>query len=136
MIGKLKMRCGAQFTSKMEGMMNDLSIGAEHKQDFLRYLRTVRGGPASGVDASSTSSTAIPDVELEVQVLTTGYWPTYGALDVALPPVMHLCTQIFKEYYDTKTSHRRLQWVHRLGGATVRGQFRRGAYDMQVCCSR
>eukprot|EP01034_Spumella_vulgaris_P028869 gene28869-35811_t len=29
-IGKLQLRCGAQFTAKMEGMLNDLSICAEH----------------------------------------------------------------------------------------------------------
>jgi cullin 1 len=33
------MCCGAQFTSKMEGMLNDLSIGADHQRDFVESLR-------------------------------------------------------------------------------------------------
>ena len=34
MISKLKADVGAQFTSKMEGMMNDLTTGLEHKKKF------------------------------------------------------------------------------------------------------
>ena len=30
MIGKLKLICGAQFTSKMEGMLNDLNVASDH----------------------------------------------------------------------------------------------------------
>lgn len=33
MIGKLKHRCGAQFTGKMEGMMNDLAVGLDHQKE-------------------------------------------------------------------------------------------------------
>ena len=35
MISKLKLRCGAQFTGKMEGMLADLQVGADHN----RYVR-------------------------------------------------------------------------------------------------
>ena len=40
MIGKLKLRCGAQFTGKMEGMLNDLSIGLDHAKSFEEYCKT------------------------------------------------------------------------------------------------
>jgi hypothetical protein len=33
-------RCGAQFTSKMEGMLNDLSIGADTSRAFSEFVRT------------------------------------------------------------------------------------------------
>ena len=39
MIGKLKLRCGAQFTGKMEGMLNDLAIGDDHKADFDSHIK-------------------------------------------------------------------------------------------------
>jgi len=39
MIGKLKLRCGAQFTGKMEGMLNDLIIGADHTKEFEDHCR-------------------------------------------------------------------------------------------------
>lgn len=37
--GKLKLKCGSQFTSKMEGMMNDLAIGGDHEAAFSAYLK-------------------------------------------------------------------------------------------------
>jgi cullin 1 len=39
MIAKLKLRCGAQFTSKMEGMLNDLAIGNDHQTAFESYVK-------------------------------------------------------------------------------------------------
>ena len=35
-IGKFKLKCGAQFTYKMEGMLNDLSTGKDHVENFKR----------------------------------------------------------------------------------------------------
>ena len=46
----------------MEGMLNDLAIGADHQTDFDRYCR----------ENSSSSK-----IEFGVQVLTTGHWPSY-----------------------------------------------------------
>lgn len=40
MIGKLKLRCGAQFTGKMEGMLNDLNIGLDHAKSFEEYSKS------------------------------------------------------------------------------------------------
>jgi cullin 1 len=39
MISKLKSKCGAQFTAKMEGMLNDLAIGTEHGANFEKYCK-------------------------------------------------------------------------------------------------
>jgi cullin 1 len=67
-----------------------------------------------------------------MKVLTTGYWPTYKVQEINLPPVMKKCNQFFQEFYCVKTSHRRLQWVHMLGNATVKGCFGNKSYDFQV----
>lgn len=50
MAGKLKLRCGSQFTSKMEGMMNDLAIGGDHEAAFERYLKDGQDGGSVDVD--------------------------------------------------------------------------------------
>ena len=34
------------------------------------------------------------------QVLTTGNWPTYKAMDLNLPPIMQRCVQFFQQYYN------------------------------------
>ena len=120
MLGKLKLRCGAQFTGKMEGMLNDLSIGLDHAKSFEEHCK------------SSEIKAHLGKAEFAVQVLTTGYWPSYRALDVVLPPVMSKCTQIFKEFYDVKTTHRRLQWIHTLGNVNIKGTYGKKTYDFQV----
>lgn len=117
MIGKLKMRCGAQFTAKMEGMLNDLSIGGDHAKSFEDYC--------------NKEPNKIK-IDFTVQVLTTGYWPTYKALELNLPSNMQRCLVIFKDFYDSKTNHRRLQWIHSLGQAVVRGIFGKKTFDFQV----
>jgi len=106
MISKLKLRCGAQFTGKMEGMLNDLAIGGDHQTEFDAFQKKHNN--------SSSGS-----IEFGVQVLTTGHWPSYKPLEISMPPLMVRCMNLFKTYYDSKTSHRRLQWVHSLGNATV-----------------
>ncbi|RHY77671.1 hypothetical protein DYB38_000920 [Aphanomyces astaci] len=117
MISKLKLRCGAQFTGKMEGMLNDLAIGGDHQAEFDVFQKSHNHGA----------------IEFGVQVLTTGHWPSYQPLQVHLPPPMVKCMSLFKTYYDSKTSHRRLQWVHSLGNATVRATYaNKKWYDLQV----
>jgi cullin 1 len=95
MIAKLKLKCGAQFTAKMEGMLNDLSIGADHAKSFEEYLKVASS--ANAVNAHTQALVqAMGKIDFSVQVLTTGYWPTYKTCDVNLPTTMQKCTQVFK----------------------------------------
>jgi cullin 1 len=76
--------------------------------------------------------TLLPPLLL-LQVLTTGYWPTYKPLDVVMPAEMVACTQIFREYYDDKHNKRRLQWIHSLGNVTVKSRYPKNKiYDLQI----
>jgi len=108
MIAKLKLRCGAQFTSKLEGMVTDMNLSSDMQSAFSEHLR----------DKEIKLET-----DLSVQVLTTGFWPTYKSDDLNLPAEMLQCIETFKSFYDSRTSHRRLRWVHSLGSATVLGCF-------------
>ncbi len=45
---------------------------------------------------------------------------------------MQKAINVFKEYYDVKTTHRRLQWAYILGNATVKSTFNKKSYDIQV----
>ena len=122
MITKLKQRCGSQFTGKMEGMLNDLSIGVDHQAEFKEHYDSKQEGAAEAVDFT-------------VQVLTTGYWPTYPTFDAIMPADMSRAQTIFQEYYNEKkeTSKRRLQWIWGLGNATVRGSWpNKKNFDLQV----
>ena len=121
MIGKLKLRCGAQFTSKLEGMVTDMNLSSDMQTAFSEHIR---------------EKEVKLDTDLTVQVLTTGFWPTYKSDDLNLPKELVACIETFRAFYDGRTSHRRLRWVHSLGSATVLGQFTPGGktkkHDLMV----
>jgi len=111
MIGKLKLLMGAQFTSKLEGMFNDMRQAAEHVTDFQRFCME--------------RQLDVGGIELTVQTLTTGFWPSYPIDDIQLPTELSLGLQHFKVYYDTRTSNRRLTWIHELGTVTMGANLKR-----------
>jgi len=123
MIAKLKLRCGAQFTVKMEGMVKDLLTGDDLKRAFKEQFKGSGGVQAEGA--------LIADIDFSVEVLTTGHWPTYKMVDVALPETMTECMQVYQKFFDGLTQHRCLKWVHSLGNATIKATYKR-PYDLQV----
>merc|ERR1719449_238794 len=53
-------------------------------------------------------------------MLTHGYWPTYTSPeDLAIPPEIQKCVEMFTEYYAEKQTHRKLRWVHTMGKNTL-----------------
>ncbi|CAH2071938.1 unnamed protein product [Thlaspi arvense] len=106
---KLKQQCGGQFTSKMEGMVTDLTLARENQNNFEEYL--------------GNNPAANPGIDLTVTVLTTGFWPSYKSFDINLPSEMVKCVEVFKGFYETKTKHRKLTWIYSLGTCNINGKF-------------
>lgn len=71
-------------------------------------------------------------MELSVQVLTTGSWPAYTALECTLPPEVARLHEDFKLFYLNKHSGRKLVWHHSLATATLRAHFPRGRKELAV----
>ena len=71
-------------------------------------------------------------LDFGVQVLTTGFWPTYKSPEVTLTPEMSECMDVFKEWHDNKHQKRKLTWMFSLGNASVRATFGKKSYDLQV----
>ncbi|GLT42501.1 hypothetical protein SLA2020_164970 [Shorea laevis] len=115
---KLKQQCGAQFTSKMEGMVTDLTLARENQTGFEGYL--------------SSNPAAHPGLDLTVTVLTTGFWPSYKSFDLNLPAEMVRCVEVFKGFYETKTKHRKLTWIYSLGTCHVNGKFEQKTIELVV----
>lgn len=65
---------GGQFTSKMVGMLNDVTVGREQQTKFEEYI--------------SNNPQSNPRVDLSVTILTTGHWPSYKRSDINLPSEM------------------------------------------------
>ena len=115
MISKLKMQCGTHFTSKMEGMLNDLAVGADQKGEFDEHMKQHNS-----------------KIDFSVQVLTTGFWPTYNSPTIAISPEMTKCIKVFKDWHDKRHAQRKLSWVFSLGNATVCANFGKKTYDLIV----
>ena len=98
-------------------MLNDIHGGNPRGMAFKDYLQSQRR--------------TIPIKGFEVRVLTTGFWPLYPMMKINVPTEMQECMTAFTDHYMSHTNHRTLNWVHRLGFATVRGNFKKW-YDLQV----
>lgn len=107
-LSRLKQQCGAQFTSKMEGMVMDLTLAREKQQCFDEWMR---------------NKEKRLKIDLNVTVLTTGFWPTYKAMDLALPQEMVDGVEMFKQFYEQENKHRRLAWFYSLGMCNLKANF-------------
>ncbi|KAM7255883.1 hypothetical protein ACFE04_011624 [Oxalis oulophora] len=118
MISKLKTECGSQFTNKLEGMFKDIELSKEINESFRQ---------------SSQARTKLPSgIEMSVHVLTTGYWPTYPPMDVRIPHELNAYQDIFKEFYLSKHSGRRLMWQNSLGHCVLKVEFPKGRKELAV----
>ncbi|EHB14327.1 Cullin-4B [Heterocephalus glaber] len=117
MLSKLKHECGAAFTSKFEGMFKDIELSKDTMIQFKQYMQNQN----------------VPgNIELTVNMLTMGYWPTYMPMEVHLPPEMVKLQEIFKTFYLGKHSGRKLQWQSTLGHCVLKAEFKEGKKELQV----
>ncbi|XP_055769914.1 cullin-4A-like isoform X2 [Salvelinus fontinalis] len=117
MLSKLKHECGAAFTSKLEGMFKDMELSKDVMIQFKQYTQ----------NQSEPSQ-----LELTVNILTMGYWPSYTPMEVHLPPEMVKLQEVFKLFYLGKHSGRKLQWQPTLGHAVLKTEFKEGKKELQV----
>ena len=111
-VAQFKEQYGSQFTSKMEGMIQDTTEFHNVVDDYLA---------------------------LSVRVLIQGYWPTTVWPTIAsieqssyLHEELVMCKEAFEEYYADKHSNRQLSWIWSLGHATVTAFFGDVSYDLQL----
>lgn len=75
LLSKLKQYFGGQFTSKMEGMLTDVTTARDQQANFEE-------------ECMSKHPESNHRVDLSVTVLTTGYWPSYKTSNINLPSEM------------------------------------------------
>uniref|UniRef100_A0A673BBU4 Cullin-4A n=1 Tax=Sphaeramia orbicularis TaxID=375764 RepID=A0A673BBU4_9TELE len=120
MLSKLKHECGAAFTSKLEGMFKDMELSKDIMIQFKQYMQ----------NQSEPSN-----IELTVNILTMGYWPSYTPMEV------HLCLDCFVICHQLTFNilrhflmfaGRKLQWQPTLGHAVLKAEFKEGKKEVQV----
>ncbi|KAL8623970.1 Cullin-4A [Nucella lapillus] len=93
MLSKLKQECGGGFTSKLEGMFKDMELSKDIVLAFKQHQQYL--------DTSGA-------IDLTVNILTMGYWPTYTPCEVLLPAEMVHLQEVFKKFYLGKHTTRGL----------------------------
>lgn len=108
MLLKLKQECGSAFTSRLEGMFKDMELSRELVINFKQYLIN-----------------AMPDykIDMNVALLTTGYWPTYTPIEVLVPKQLVQYQEIFTKFYVSKHMGRKLTWQPNLGHCVLKAFF-------------
>eukprot|EP01118_Nematostelium_gracile_P018644 TRINITY_DN835_c0_g1_i2.p1 TRINITY_DN835_c0_g1~~TRINITY_DN835_c0_g1_i2.p1 ORF type:complete len:640 (+),score=177.01 TRINITY_DN835_c0_g1_i2:139-2058(+) len=119
MIAKLKTECGYQFTSKLEGMFTDMKLSLDTMENFKSYLRSQDTNPLDGID-------------LNVYVLTTGFWPTQTTTNCSLPAEILKCCEVFKKFYLSNHNGRRINWQTNMGSADLKAFFPSKKHELNV----
>lgn len=117
-LSKLKQECGGGFTSKLEGMFKDMELSKDINVAFKQYL--------------NVNTHNLAPIDMTVSILTMGYWPTYPVMDVTLPDQMVRFQEIFKDFYLSKHSGRKLQWQPTLGHCVLKASFKNGPKELVV----
>eukprot|EP01059_Diplonema_ambulator_P005428 TRINITY_DN1515_c0_g2_i2.p1 TRINITY_DN1515_c0_g2~~TRINITY_DN1515_c0_g2_i2.p1 ORF type:complete len:776 (+),score=305.97 TRINITY_DN1515_c0_g2_i2:39-2330(+) len=117
LISKLKMRQGAPYTSKLEGMITDKNVSQDLQAKFKAY------------QAKHNISFGF---EYTMQVLTMGCWPAFPMHTLKLPEQVEVAMSKFQEFYDSITQSRKLRWVHSLSTVTLDAVFNKQKFQLQL----
>lgn len=118
MLSKLKQECGGGFTSKLEGMFKDMELSKDINIAFRQHMGHL--------------DKEYQIIDLTVNILTMGYWPTYPLMEVTMPAQLVELQSIFNKFYLAKHSGRKLQWQPTLGHCVLKASFDHGPKDLQV----
>ena len=119
MLSKLKQECGGGFTSKLEGMFKDMDLSKDINVAYKQYV-------------AHLNQPELNTMDLTVNILTMGFWPTYPPTEVTLPDEMVKSQEVFKRFYLGKHSGKKLQWQPTLGFCVLRSAFPMGLKEIQV----
>ncbi|PHH60384.1 hypothetical protein CDD81_1697 [Ophiocordyceps australis] len=118
-LSRMKQELGQQFTSKFEGMFRDLSASGDLTSGYRHYMSKLGDWPS---------------IELNVNVLTTNYWPHEimgrqasigegSRISCTYPRQIKTLQASFGQYYLADRSGRKLTWVGTMGSADIKCTF-------------
>jgi len=118
MISKLKAECGSQFTQHLEGMFKDIELSREIMTNFRQ--------------ATEGDQKLSNGIEMGVNVITAGCWPTYPSVDVKLPSHLSVLQERFESFYLGKYSGRKLTWQNSQSHCVLKTRFANGQKELSV----
>lgn len=124
MVSQLKAECGYQFTTKLEGMFNDMRISRDTREAYNVYKK-------SALAKDTQNKPQHKPLGIDFDVLTTGYWPSQNVPVCSLPAPVQLAIDQFSEFYLQKHTGRKLSWQTSTGSAELRATF--GTEPSKLC---
>lgn len=112
MISRVRKECGASFSSNLENMFKDIDIS----NDLMSKFR-LRNKNSNAFD-------------LEVQVLTSGCWPSYDTDAINLPGIVQERLEIYKKFYVHINNGRQLKWTTSLSHCIIAANFPKGRKEL------
>lgn len=99
MISKLKQACGYEYTVKLQRMFQDIGTSKTLNARYREHL---------------TKLNIVPDMDFNIQVLSSGSWPFNQSYSFSLPSELERSYQRFNEYYTSVHSGRKLNWLYQM----------------------
>ena len=121
MVSELKAECGFQFTTKLDGMFNDMRISKEMRESYDVHKRNQENQTLEG-----------KILDIEVDVLTLGNWPSQNVKPCTLPQCVQDAIGRFESFYLEKHTGRKLSWQTSAGQAEIRAVFGTRRHDLCV----
>ena len=81
----LEAECGYLFTSKLEGMFNDMQISKETTEKYRSHEKSLNIATTETSTDPRDNENRGKSVDVKVSVLTTGYWPRVKMFLLASP---------------------------------------------------
>jgi cullin 3 len=100
-------------------MFTDMKLSADTMESFKSFLKGSENNLLGGVD-------------LSVNVLTTGFWPTQSTAKCNLPVEILKCCEVFKKFYLSNHNGRRLTWQINMGAADLKALFGTKRHELSV----
>ena len=91
---------GYQWTNKLEGMFKDVQLS---KDMMLQFRKLNDSGATVG-------KKEVDEVQLEVNVCTTGYWPSSKVIPCKMPRDLSSACDKYKRFYLNQHSGHKLEW--------------------------
>lgn len=113
-VSKLCEECGKSFTKKLEGMFTDMDVSVELETNFRAF--------------KEQSIDDLPEIDLNINVLTMGNWPSYPPFEIYIPPTVKILQNAFVEFYLGLAKHngRKISWQSSLAHCELGVRFPSG----------
>ncbi|KAF9331573.1 Cullin-3 [Podila minutissima] len=118
MITKLKIECGYQFTSKLEGMFTDMRLLPDTMSSFKDFL---------------DNAIEQPPFDLHTTVLTSTFWPIASTpIPCHFPQNFLTAIKVFERFYTSRHNGRKLSWHPTMGNVDLRATFDSKKHELNV----